>query len=205
MNSKNYSIYLLVFLSVGFSCTDKNADTCDFRLENFGDEVKAPFLRKVDSVKTDLCKFRGDFWLDGKYYLLTGRFKKKGNGILLAFDSLVTNDVRYFDFDTKEGNSYDVKFNLRGGKSVIQRVRVDKIYPIIRNGKNSDAFLFRVFDGFDYDENVRSDIVYFVTMESAVIGSYVVEEGELDWVILSGGDILRDKIDYSKKTFGVIE
>ena len=190
---------------VGFNCTERHTPACDFQLIDFGEYVKAPFLRKIDSVKTDLCKFRGDFWLDEKHYSLTGRFENEENGISLAFDSLITNDVRYFDFDTQEGNSYSVKFDIVNEESVIQRVRLDKIYPIIRNGKNSQAYVFRVFEGFEYYEHVKSDIIFFVTMESAVIGSYVAHEDKLEWVILSGGDILRDKIDYSKKTFGAIE
>ena len=190
---------------MGINCTERGAFPCEFKLIDL-DSCKSPFFRKISSLENDLCSFRGDFSLNHNYYQFTGKIYQENNAIYLHFDSLVTNDIRYFDFDAKEGNSYAVTFKLESGASAVQQIKLDKIYRLIRNNGNDDVYRFRVVDGFEY-ESEKSDIVFFVTTDNVVIGSYVSEFGKDDseWVVLPCGDILRDQIDYSQKTFGVIE
>ncbi len=199
------SFIYFILLIIGVNCTERRAFPCEFKLIDL-DSCKAPFLRKISSSENDLCSFRGDFSLNHEYYQFTGKFYRENNGIYLDFDSLVTNDIRYFDFNAKEGNSYSVTFKLVSRESAVQQIKVDKIYRLIRNNGNDDVYSFRVVDGFKY-ESERSDIVFFVTADNVVIGSYVSEFGidGNEWVVLPCGDILRDQIDYSQKTFGVIE
>ena len=195
----------LILLMMGVSCTERRAFPCEFKLIDL-DSCKAPFLRKIKSLTNDLCSFRGEFSLNHKNYQFTGKIYQENNGVYLNFDSLVTNDIRYFDFNTKEGKGYSVTFKLKSRESAVQQIKLDKIHRLIRNNRNEEVYRFRVVDGFEYQRE-RSDIVFFVTADNVVIGSYVSEFGidGNEWVVLPCGDILRDQIDYSQKTFGVIE
>ena len=193
----SFAVSLLLMVTLG--CNSKK-QLCEFDQESFG-EVKAPFLRKLESAIDNPCKFRGDFWIDSTYYYLTGAITRGDDAIRLDFDSIVTTPVNYFDFKTREGDTYPVIFQFTG-HAARQSVRLENIFePVAGNGKNR-VYQFRVMDGYIFEDELF-DVVFFVTMEKAVIGSLVSKfyDGK-EWIMIPGGNILRDRIDYSQKQFG---
>lgn len=148
-----------------------------------------------------------DFCLGGQLIHDEGLMTADDGRISLRLNSPKSENFVLFDFSYDSAEMYYASIEL---DSSINGVRDYQIAVTVDNKYNRDnkiIYAFRVTDFYCYTE-YSYDLVYFVTEESGVIGSYVSDfdaANGREYYMYPSGDFLPDLIDYTKKTETVLK
>ncbi|HYF69448.1 MAG TPA: hypothetical protein VD884_14990 [Ohtaekwangia sp.] len=127
------------------------------------------------------------------------------NAIFFKIEEINSSAVKYFDFTKGVNEQYQIIFDQRNSdfhESIVFNTRIEKIVPA-SSGVN--VYVYRIEGAFTY-EGFYFDLIYFVSREKGVIGSYISSlENGVETVIDPAGNILKEEIDYSDKVFRVLE
>lgn len=198
-NSVTFNFVFLMLALVSVTCSKRCAGT----FKEFHSKKDAPFIHVA--AKKENCNYsiNVDLWIDSLRYTCTGEMVADNDALYLVIDSLGSGRIRYFDFEAKEGELYEIELSPIGlnGKKFVSMARIDEAVDL----GDDRVFLFRVLNGFWYVGR-RDDVVYIVSRRDGVVGSYVSSKFEgKEIVAVVRGDILKNRIDYSKKIFGVLQ
>lgn len=177
-------------------------DNCNINYVDFTMQTKSPFIHIVR--KKEKCNYsvKLDFWVAGKRIESHGNLFFSDNAFHLTIDSLGTRKLKFFDFSKNPKDEYSVFIDFPSNSNYRQIIKVDEIY--IRKDGNT-VHIFRLKDVFSIGAD-KSDLVFFVSPSTGIIGSYVSNfRNGAELVISERGDILLNQLDYSKKEFRTIE
>jgi hypothetical protein len=126
-------------------------------------------------------------------------FYKNNKKFYIQFNDPKTKPAVIFDLSSKVGKEKNLVIETIDNKGSGLKETFSVILEKKLKCKNETVYVFRIKDFYRYYEDLF-DIVYFVTDEAGVIGSYCSKfndkGGEI--YVAPGGNVCPEKIDYSK-------
>lgn len=183
-----------------FGC-DNNECFQDYRIFS---SSEAPLIRVIGMKPNCVYRFEGQFWFEKTPIISEGDMVMRNDALHLKIDLLDSSEVTYFDFSKGIGDHYDITFDLTALNFSPNEKFVISVDNIVKNSKGAEVFVFRVNQGYIANDSsgYRADLVYFVTRESGIIGSFISKKyDDVEAVMQHRGDILEDVLDYSTKEF----
>lgn len=158
-------------------------------------------INKLKNKDDTICKYRIQIACSifKNDFNPTAIFFKKEKKYYIQFNNPKTDPIVLFDLTSKLGKEKEIVFKEDSTKKKFFKNRFSVLLErkLVCNNKN--MYEFRVKEFYFY-EGKWFDVVYFVTQESGVIGSYFSfkDKNGKEMMIKPKGNICKEKIDYSK-------
>ena len=203
-------IFIALIITILASCSNHSTNQClkDYIIEK--PKTRHPslvILNELNNDETSGCtyKIRIACSVFRNNYFPNAVFYKNRQKFYVQFKNPETRPFILFNLSSKVGE--EKEFNIEP----IHRKDEEKIlksnFSVVLEKKlkcgQQEVFVFRVKEFFNYYEG-WPDIVYFVTSDSGVIGSYFshFDKNGAEVYIAPAGNICKEQIDYSKKSEG---
>src|SRR5690606_5937214 len=187
----NVYLVLILFPIVFSGCTPSE---CNVDYESHLNPEDPPYIYITSKESNCIYNFTGSFWLTEINFQSYGEMHFVDNAIFLKIEEINSTAVKYFDFTKEVNEKYHITFNQNNSdlsKSIVFNAQIEKIVTMM-SGIN--VYVFRIDRAFIY-EGYYFDLVYFVSKENGVIGSYVSNfKNGVERVIEPAGNILRKEI-----------
>jgi hypothetical protein len=174
---------------------------CIVKYTDFESDKTAPFIYITNEIRNCVFSYKGQFWFEGEAIISDGEMFFEDDSILLTINAIKSSKIKFFDFSKDIGEEYKVLFCPKNSilkTDVAFQVTIEEIFTTT-NGV--EIFMYRMHKAFVLDD-VASDIVFFVSREKGIIGSYISDfDNGVELVISPRGDILKNVIDYSHKEY----
>jgi hypothetical protein len=131
----------------------------------------------------------------------------KGKKVYMKLVDIPSKTFILFDFDLDVGEYSEIRIKFKDGEKRFQTSLLDKI----TTKEQIEVFIFKIkdllylYDDFKFIKS--EDVVFFVTEQNGIIGSYVsgIEKDGQKIMIAPAGEILSDYIDYSDLELRLIQ
>jgi hypothetical protein len=204
-NNSYYVVIVILILLLIISC--KNVCRKETMLnypKNFHSNIEIPHI-VIDSVR--LTKFDCHYYVSlilclKNLTLCEGILDIDSNYFYLTLKIPESSRFKLFDLNLSIGQSYQTNFNYRIDKEEFEKyvnISVEKIFK--DESSNRTVYMFLAKDLYCSDGNLL-DIVYFVTRENGVIGSFLsystdTSKTAIEYYLQPRGELFEKYIDYS--------
>lgn len=194
---KNLNLFLLIFIIFFYSCKEKNHCLTNYS----GNSTKLGLIIDSIDVNSDGCSYYTTIPICSGEDNIDFKGKMFVKDSIFYFKIIEEPRTKYFPlFNLTKRDNYVVNINkLDTTKIQIQEKLFVRLNQILNTKNNKEIFVFRVSGLFCYLGS-EYDGVYFINYEEGVIGSYLyfIDEKGNEYIGYPGGNIFKDKIDYSK-------
>lgn len=203
VNKKINNTFLLIILTTILSCNSQLQ--CLDSYNEFNGFSYSPNLSIIDKVYTEKgCKYKTGYILciNGVTHLGEGIVYLKNNAFYLSLDTDSSFQTVIFDLNAKIRDEYEVDFyypdfkeNLTYKIILLEKLQLEK----------HCVYMYKIYNSF-CENDYMFDQVFFITKKNGVIGSYIskIDNNQTEWIYSPRGNLLKNKLDYTKKKFGKI-
>ena len=187
-------IYILLSIIILFSCNEHNVCLNYVKADSYfklGLRVDSVYSKNNCIYYTNIlsCVENNEFTFKGKMYVKDSIFYYK----------ILNPETEYFPlFDLTKKKKYTINIKPTNSTEVPFNKKLIVILKQQINNKGKDVYIFSVKKITCY-QGVFYDGIYFLTLENGIIGSYLYTNNNgINFYAYPEGDILKNKIDYSK-------
>jgi len=200
----NIILVLFVFI-LNFGCSESNHVKMQC-LKNYVTTKSEEYpsiaiIKKLKNNDDTICKYRIQIACSifKNDFNPTAIFFKEENKYYIQFNNPKTDAVVLFDLSSKLGKTMEITFKEDSTEKEFIKNHFSVILEKKLTCNKKDIYEFRVKELYFY-EGKWLDVVYFVTQESGVIGSYfsIKDKNGNEIMIKPKGNICKEEIDYSK-------
>ncbi|MEH0152759.1 hypothetical protein V6R21_01370 [Limibacter armeniacum] len=185
------SNYMIVFLIIILMSCDVICSEY-IKVPSFGAEYSNPYVY-IDE-KLDECTYSisGILMINNVVNEIKGEVKKVDNSLVVKLIAPRSKEFTWFDFKVEVGSVYRCYLSDCTNFTMI-------LESIFKDSRRGDVYFFKQKNGYLY-EGISLDIVYLVTQEEGVIGTYLIGK-ECGEEVIAGpeGDILLDQVKYKQR------
>jgi len=214
---KRNILYLLLFLIIStFACND--TDKCFKPYVKEINQSHNPYYEwgynlyfRIDSIlhKEGKCEYVTETFiaLNENTISYKAALYIESNQIIARLKDLKSEPFTLFDFQAQKGSIYQIEIEV-DSKRFYRECFVE---DIITTGEGVKVFVYKIEELFcffvDGKVKKKENVIFFVTKENGVIGSYIssIENDGQKIIISPAGDILARYIDYSDVELRLIQ